>query len=199
MLSANDTAKYIIPCLFRAPQIVEYHRELVDAIADRFGLTFTQRQHLPAHFTLKYHFTTEEIGQVEELLEAFSRRHAAPFVDVGGFGHFGEDVVFVDVRLSKAARGTLAALVSTLRTLSWMPWSAHDAEHLHPHLTIVELCRPRFAQVWEFVRTRERRFTTKFDNVTVLRKVGEEDSIDLVGRSPVLHPRWLDRLYGVYP
>jgi len=71
--SAHDTAKYIIPCLVRSPQIVEYHRELVDEIAERFGLTFTQRQQIPAHFTLKYHFTTEEIGQVEELLEAFGR------------------------------------------------------------------------------------------------------------------------------
>lgn len=176
--SAHDTARYIIPCLVRSPQIVEYHRELVDEIADRFGLTFTQRQRIPAHFTLKYHFTTEEIGQVEELLEAFGRRYAATFVDVGGCGHFGEDVVFVDVRLSEAARGTLAALISTLRTLSWMPWSAHDAEHLHPHMTIAELCRPRFAQVWEFLRTRERRFTTKFDNVTILRQVGEEGGIE---------------------
>ncbi len=178
MPSAHDTAKYIIPCLVRSPQIVEYHRELVDEIAERFGLTFTQRQRIPAHFTLKYHFTTEEIGQVDELLEAFGRRNEATFVEVGGFGHFGEDVVFVDVRLSEAARGTLAALISTLRTLSWMPWSAHDAEQLHPHMTIAELCRSRFAHVWEFVRTCERRFTTKFDNVTILRKVGEEDGIE---------------------
>ena len=178
MLSAHEKAKYLIPCLFRSPQIVEYHRELVDEIAERFGLTFTQRQQIPAHFTLKYHFTTEEIEQVEELLEAFGRRHEATFVEVGGFGHFGEDVVFLDVRPSEAARGTLAALTSRLRTLSWMPWSAHDAEHLHPHMTIAERCRPRFAQVWEFVRTRERRFTTKFDNITILRKVGEEDGID---------------------
>ena len=158
--------------------IVDYHRELVDAIAERFGLTFTQRQRIPAHFTLKYHFTTEEIGQVEERLNAFTRGHPAAPVDVGGFGHFDEDVVFVDVRLSEAARGTLAALISMLRTLSWMPWSAHDAEHLYPHMTIAERCRPRFAQVWEFVRTRERHFPTTFDNVTILRKAGESDGVE---------------------
>ncbi len=95
MSATDEVARYIIPCLVRSPQIVDYHRELVDAIADRFGLTFTQRQRIPAHFTLKYHFTTSEIERVEELLGDLASRHAPAPVEVGGFGHFGEDVVFV--------------------------------------------------------------------------------------------------------
>ena len=179
MSTTDEVARYIIPCLFRSPQIVDYHRELVDAIADRFGLTFTQRQRIPAHFTLKYHFTTAEIGPVEELLHAFGRSHTAAPVEVGGFGHFGEDVVFVDVRLSETARNTLSELVSALRTLLWMPWSAHDAEHLRPHMTVAEFCRPQFAEVWKFVQSRGRRFATQFDNITILRQVGEEDGMAL--------------------
>jgi len=53
--------KYIMPCVLKSP-VIEYHRSLVDDIADRFGLTFTQQQAIPAHFTLKYHFTTVNIG-----------------------------------------------------------------------------------------------------------------------------------------
>ncbi len=78
-------------------RVREYQRELVDAIAERFGLTYTQRQGVPAHFTLKHHFTTGEIGRVEELLEDFARRHSRSPVAVGGFGQFFEDVVFVQV------------------------------------------------------------------------------------------------------
>ena len=67
---------------------------------------------------------------------------------------------------------------------------AHDAEHLHPHMTGAEFCRPRLPEVWEFVKTRERRFTTALDSITILRKVGEDDSIDLwaVHRSFTLSP-----------
>jgi 2'-5' RNA ligase len=158
---------------------VDYHRELVDAIADRFGLTFTQCQRIPAHFTLKYHFTTSEIERVEELLEEFASSHAPAPLEVGGFGHFGEDVVFVDVRLSDSAKRTLIALISVLKTLPWMPWSAHDAEHLHPHMTVAEFCRPKFPEVWEFVKVHERRFTTALDNATIRRQVGEADGVDL--------------------
>jgi 2'-5' RNA ligase len=60
-----------------------------------------------------------------------------------------------------------------------MAWGAYDGESLHPHLTIAERCRPRFHEVWEFVKTRERRFTAEFDNITILRRIGERDGIDL--------------------
>ncbi len=175
----DEPATYIIPCLFRSPQLVEYHRELVDSIADLFGLTFTRRQRIPAHFTLKYHFTTGEIARVETLLEQVVSRHRPPPVEVGGFGHFEADVVFVEVRLSDDATRVLSELTAALRPLPWMSWSAHDAENLHPHMTVVEFCRSRFTEVWEWVKTRERHFSAALDNVTILRKAGEEDGIDL--------------------
>ena len=167
-----------MPCLL-PPPVQAYHKELVDLVAERFGLTFTQRQAIPAHFTLKYHFTTPEIGQMEALLDDFVRRHRRAPISVGGFGHFAEDVVFVDVQLSAEARRVLEALVSALRTLPWMSWDQFDAERLHPHMTIVERCRPRFAEICEFVETRERRFTAWLDNVTILKKMGETDGMDL--------------------
>src|SRR5262249_19236951 len=76
--------KYIIPCLL-GPAIATYQRELVDLVAERFGLTFTQRQAIPAHFTLRYHFTTSHIDEVETLLEDFARGYPAAPVTVGGF------------------------------------------------------------------------------------------------------------------
>ena len=188
--TTDEPARYIIPCLFRSPQIVDYHRELVDEIADRFGLTFTQRQRIPAHFTLKYHFTTSEIERVEELLEELASGHAPAPLEVGGCGHFGEEVVFVEVRLSDDAKRVLAALFAALRTLAWMPWSAHDAEHLHPHMTVAEFCGPKFSEVWKFVQPREHHFAAQIDNVTILKRIGEEDGIDLwtIHRSFTLGP-----------
>ena len=109
--------RYIIPCFLASP-IQDYQREMVELIAERFGLTFTQRQAIPAHFTLKYHFATRDIGAVERLIGDFAREREPSPVEVGGFGHFLEDVVFVEVRLSEAARCTLDALLSALRTLS---------------------------------------------------------------------------------
>lgn len=180
---------YIMPCLLKPP-VVEYHRALVDDIADRFGLTFTRQQAIPAHFTLKYHFATADIQGVETVLEAFARAQSRTPITVGSFGHFDEDVVFVEVSLSDAARRSLEALIAALRTLPWMPWSPFDAERLHPHMTIAERCRPRFAELWDYLKPFERRFTAWLDNVTILRKTGERDGMDLwtVHRSFELGP-----------
>jgi 2'-5' RNA ligase len=169
---------YIMPCVLKSP-VVEYHRALVDDIADRFGLPFTQQQAIPAHFSLKYHFTTADIGAVEALLEDFVRTQRRTPITVGGFGHFDEDVVFVEVSLSEAARRSLHALVAALRTLPWMAWDPYDAENLRPHMTIAERSRPRFAQVWDHLKPFERRFTAWLDNVTILSKTGERDGMDL--------------------
>jgi 2'-5' RNA ligase len=99
-------------------------------------------------------------------------------VVVGGFGHFLEDVVFVEVALSAAARRLLDALIATLRTLPWMSWDRYDAGNLHPHMTIVEQCRPRFRELWALLPSHERRFTGSLDNIMILRKVGETDGTD---------------------
>lgn len=170
--------KYIMPCVLKSP-VVEYHRALVDDIADRFGLTFTRQQAIPAHFTLKYHFTTTNVGEVEALLEAFVRTQRRTPITVGGFGNFDEDVVFVEVSLSDTARRSLEALIAALRTLPWMAWDPFDAENLHPHMTIAERCRPRFAELWDYLKPFERRLTMWLDNVTILRKTGERDGMDL--------------------
>jgi 2'-5' RNA ligase len=169
--------QYIMPCLLPSP-IREYQREMVDLVARCFGLTFTQRQAVPAHFTLKYHFTTSDIGEVEALLEDFARRHRPAPVTVGGFGHFFEEVVFVEVALSPAARDVFEALIAALRALPWMSWDRYDAPHLHPHMTIAEQTRSRFPEVWDLCRSHERRFAGSFDNVTILRKRNEEDGMD---------------------
>ena len=73
-------------------------------IAARFDLPFTLRQDIPAHFTVKYHFETADIAPVEALLEAFARANRPGPIEVGGFRHFDEDVVWVNVALSAAAR-----------------------------------------------------------------------------------------------
>jgi len=58
-------------------------------------------------------------------------------------------------------------------------WDRFDAENLHPHMTIAERCRARFADVSEFLEPREQSFSAWFDNITILRKVGERDAMDL--------------------
>ena len=174
MSGGHPAMRYILPCLL--PNLVrEYHRALVDELATRFDLRITQRQAIPAHFTLKYHFETDDIIPVETLLADFAGRHAATPVTVGDFDHFDENVVFATVRLSPAARTVLEALFSALRRLPLMPWSPHDGAQLRPHVTLAEDCRARFTEVWRHLAGRARHFPAALDNLTLLRQTGAED------------------------
>ncbi len=44
-------------------------------------------------------------------------------------------------------------------------------------MTVAEYCRSRFADLWAYLPARARHFDAAFDNVTLLRQVGEEDGI----------------------
>jgi 2'-5' RNA ligase len=174
MSGGHPAMRYILPCLLPSP-VRAYHRALVDELAARFDLRVTQRQAIPAHFTLKYHFETDDITPVETLLADFAGRHAAAPVTVGDFGHFEENVVFATVTLSPAAQTLLEALFSALRPLGWMPWSPHDGAHLRPHMTLAEDCRARFGEVWRHLTGRARQFPAALDNLTLLRQTGADE------------------------
>ena len=152
------------PCATSSPAssaapFAEYHQALVDEIAARFDLPFTRRQGIPAHFTLKYHFETDDIAPVEALLAGFARAHAAAPVDGGrlrplrrGRGLCDGDALAGRARCARRPSPRSAACPGC-------PWSPHDGERLRPHMTVAEFCRPRFAEVWRFLqRPRRARF-----------------------------------------
>jgi 2'-5' RNA ligase len=168
--------RYAIHCLLYGP-VVEYHRGLVQAVADRFGLGFTRDQGLPSHFTLKYEFETEDVAPVERLVERFCEAYAKTPVTVGGFGEFPPDVAFLEVHLPPEAREVFGEFVRELRGLPWMPWSPYDGENLRFHATVAERCGPRLREVREFLREREATFPGWFDNITLLVQTGLIDGI----------------------
>ena len=174
------------------PVIRDYHRALVEEIAQRVGLTWTQRQAIPAHFTLKYWFSAPPDGETERVLDTFGATHARTPVRVGGLGHFDRDVLFVEVTLSEPARRTLGELLAILRALPWMSWDVCDGDNLHPHMTIAERCGDRFDQAWTLAALRQQSFEAELDNITMFRHDGDRDGVPiqtlhrtfLLGRCP---------------
>ena len=111
----------------------------------------------------------------EEMIKHFIRK-------VHNRRGFASPLIIVCVPSGSTAverRAILDALIRALRTLVWMPWDRYDAEQLHPHMTIAEGTRPRFRDIWEFCQPRGRRLSGCFDNITILKKRGEKDGMDL--------------------
>ncbi|MBI4146177.1 2'-5' RNA ligase family protein [Candidatus Woesearchaeota archaeon] len=165
--------RYIIHCLLEG-RVAAYQKRLVSNIYQEFGLNITKEENLQTHFTIKYWFETEDMVEVERIIEEFCKKHKSQPIRVGGFGSFPPKVVFINVQLSGAAKKVFFELISELRRIKWMPWDKYDAENLHFHSTIAEECNERFDAVQEYVRGKEKYFNCKFDNITILKQVGGE-------------------------
>lgn len=99
--------------------------------------------------------------------------------------HFARDVLYLDVRLSPAARAGLDGLLAALRTLPWMSWDARDAEGWRPHVTVAEECGARFDEARAFVAAHARSLDARLDNAAIYRNDGAADGPTrpvLVGR-----------------
>lgn len=169
--------RYILHCLF-GPEIVQYHRNLVNEIAQATGLKLTQVQGLSAHFTVKYYFSTTDIEDVEASLQKFcSSQRAAPVL-IEGVGHFNRNVVFLNVHLSEDAKAICNGLNKTLSAFEWMQWDTYDGDKIHFHMTVAENCAEKFDAATQIALSRARTFQASFDNITILRETEVRDGID---------------------
>jgi 2'-5' RNA ligase len=163
---------YIVNCKLRTG-FDEYQKALVNAIYEKFGLEITKEEKLPAHFTLKYWFETENIRKIESVFEKFARTHKKTPVSVGRVNSFPPKVIFIDVRLSDDAKKVFFELINELRKIPWMPWDKYDAENLHFHSTIAEECNEKYGAVMKFIQSKElQQFDCWFDNITIMKNVG---------------------------
>jgi 2'-5' RNA ligase len=170
--------KYAILCLLKG-DVESYQHDLVNDIYEKFDLSETKEQDLPTHFTLKYSFQTDDIKEIETLIGAFCKKHNKTSIDVGGFSSFPPKVIFIDVKLSKQAKVVFLDFISELRKVKWMTWDKYDGEGLHIHSTIAEECDHKFYSVLRFINNKEKHFDCWFDNITILKKIGNKGKLDM--------------------
>ncbi len=167
--------KYIIHSFLKGP-IEDYQHNLVDGIYKKFGLNITKKEGLATHFTLKYWFETDNVQEVENVVESFCKNHKKAPVRVGGFGDFSPKTIFINVNLSKEAEEVFPKFIAELKKIQWMSWDKYDAENLHFHSTIAEECNEKFKDVKNFLKGKEKYFDCWFDNITILKLVDGEQN-----------------------
>ncbi len=172
----NQSMKYMIQCLLKGP-VEQYHHNLVDEIYQKFGLNITKEENLATHFTLKYFFETKNIDDVDKSVQLFCETHKKTPVRVGGFGKFFPKTVFLNVILSDEAKKTFLELIVELKKIDWLSWNVFDGERLHFHTTLAQDCNEKCTDVWNFIQGKEEYFDCFFDNVTILKMTGENDSV----------------------
>jgi 2'-5' RNA ligase len=158
--------RYVIVCLIKG-EALTFHERLVTDICDRFKV---KRQRLPAHFTIKAPFESNDISDLEKLTEEFCSKKDYTNIEIDGFGHFREDVVFMDVKTSKEAVAVHDDYIDVLKTLPWMEWKRNEGKGKVFHCTLVsKIPNGKFNDIWNYASNFNCYFKTTFNNITILR------------------------------
>nr|WP_206154868.1 2'-5' RNA ligase family protein [Clostridium muellerianum] len=146
-------------------QILKFHEKIRNDVCTKFN---KKPQKLPAHFTIKAPFETEEIDDMLEVLDEFSKvRKKAP-IKVEGFGKFREDVVYMNINLSYEAKKIHDELIDELAKIPWIEFKSNEGKNKTFHCTIVsKRIKDKFKEIWEYVNQYECSFENYFDNISL--------------------------------
>jgi 2'-5' RNA ligase len=159
--------KYAIVCLLKGKPKT-YHKNLVKKLSTKFSIPSVSDLVEP-HFTLKAIFETNKIKEVETLLKRFASKNKKSKVKLKGIGHFGNDVIFIKVILSKEAKTTYNKFVEELKSIDWMSWDVYEGKNRNFHVTLVESgMNKNFIDIWNYLKMFKPDFTTSLNAIAIL-------------------------------
>lgn len=157
--------RYVIVCLLKG-DILKFHEKLVEDVCREFKV---ERQKLPAHFTIKAPFESDNIKELEEITSEFCRRNVKTPMKVNGLGHFRDNVVFMDIHPSNKAIEIHDDYIDELKGLHWLEWKNNDGKNKKFHCTIVsKRIKDKFNMIWDYVSDFSPNFQFNFDNISIL-------------------------------
>ena len=130
-------------------------RELELDLCERFGLCWGLRQ--PPHVTVKGPFEIDAWGPVTQYLEKVSAEIAPFDIELRGFGHFGDAVIFHDVVESNALQDLHYQFVNDARRLFSAAPRPFEKENVKFHATLAleDVAPPAFERAWDYLQTIE--------------------------------------------
>lgn len=158
------------------------HEALTKDLAERFGV-FPLHEMFPPHLTLKRGFELNETGieNLFSILDTFAAFHRQSDYKLHGFGHFEEDVIYMDVDASKEMVSTCSELITALHTIPDMEFHEYDdiEDDFHASVVMGRLKAFEYETVWKYLSSMEQpHFDMKFDNFAVMKKDGEKWIVD---------------------
>jgi 2'-5' RNA ligase len=158
--------RYVIVCLIKGPAL-DFHEKLVGEVCSKFNV---KRQRLPAHFTIKAPFETDNIIEIQQVTEEFCNQNEKTDISMRNFGHFRDSVVFMDVIPSKEAIDIHDKYIDALSEVKWLDWKKNEGKGRVFHCTVVTKLFPeKFKSIWSYVNKFPFSFDLQFDNISILR------------------------------
>ncbi|CAH2213455.1 2'-5' RNA ligase family protein [Tepidibacter aestuarii] len=127
---------------------------------------------LPAHFTIKAPFESDDINDLENILDNFSKSHNSSEYKIKGYDHFDDRVIFMKVLMSDEGKTIHDKLIDDLNKINYLDFSKEDGKDKVFHVTISsKKIRNIFNKLWNYVSLIPCNFDCHFDNICIYKWV----------------------------
>lgn len=123
---------------------------------------------LPAHFTIKSPFESENINELEEILDAFAKNNNKSSYTLNGYDHFDDRVIFMKVNMSHEGKKLHDKLIDELNKISYINFDEKDGKNKIFHVTISsKKIKKVYHELWSYVNQFSFNFHCEFDNICI--------------------------------
>ncbi|MBO3444119.1 2'-5' RNA ligase family protein [Clostridium sp. CCUG 7971] len=123
---------------------------------------------LPAHFTIKSPFETDNIDDLENILDSFSNNYLSEPYKIKGYAHFDNRVIFMKVLMSDEGKILHDKLIDELSKIPYINFGEKDGKDKVFHITISsKKIQKIFNELWEYVNKIDCDFDCHFDNICI--------------------------------
>ncbi len=165
--------KYMIAYLPNK-EVSDYVTKIINELAEKFNEKYILENPRPVHVTLKSPFEFEKIEEVESIIENFVKTQKSADIATGDFEEFRGKVFFLKTNFSQEAMEIQKELIEQIRVLKDIRIDRY-AEEFTPHLTVgYANSQESYDGIVEILeKTQNPDFDFKFDNISILKKVGD--------------------------
>lgn len=123
---------------------------------------------LPAHFTIKSPFESDNISDLEVILKNFADKNKKQRYTIKGYDHFDDRVIYMKVLMSKEGIELHNKLIDVLDSISYINFTSTDGKNKVFHVTISsKRIQKIFNELWDYVTNIPCEFTCYFDNISI--------------------------------
>lgn len=123
---------------------------------------------LPAHFTIKSPFETDNIVQLKNTLDKFSKENYSAPYKIKGYDHFDDRVIFVKVIMSKEGKILHDNLIDSMSSIDYINFDKLDGKNKIFHITISsKKIKNIFNDLLNYVSYIPCDFNCNFDNICI--------------------------------
>jgi 2'-5' RNA ligase len=163
--------KYIIVCLIKG-KAKQFNETLMSNVAKNFNVNGAVERKPPSHITLKYGFETDEIKDLEQVIENFCESNKKTKYKLNGFDSFDKNVIFIKVEPSNEMINIHKKFINELKKIKWMTWKKFDGNvHFHASVAHSDINENNFDEIWNYVNQNKPKFDLFFDNITLLKLI----------------------------